>query len=747
MKRIALIFVVIIFMLCGYFFYINIPAEKEETTFEERPAAIRSPALVFDGVLFVSAKIIFDELGALTEWDDGSNSYVATAGDFQIEVPLHKKELVINNVKFKWDSPVIENNNIIYIPIKEFTDTIKTFAQWDGQNKTLWLKVPSQFDPETDIDSDGPLLHVAYPTDSPFYYYGNKLFVFGTTQSYSNVEVTVNGEPVELIDSRTGNFLTMVDIPRGEEYPVIVKATGRAGETVVERRVIYPEWWDKMPRDPLAFHSSRLLPGENQVLKVGDRVQIAFQGSPGADAFFQISSSDNIYEMTERLYPAGPPGSGGIYTAVYVVREDDIPEAGVTALLDITVTMQRGDERLTRELPGSLSFYAGDTYKMVRVKPENELKNSGWLYRLNEDQVNLLGNTLGGAGYSTSAIRYLVEGTDYKVTGRLGNFYRVDIDGFNNYLINRAVVTELDLPEEPDISITEIGLNETEEKIVIELVSDGRYPFAIKDGLRSLEVELFGVLKSESMVTPEPGESAVRYDLTEVEGAKRNVLKLNIEVDFNMAGFYPYWNDQGLVVELIKPKEKSNLDNPLKGKTIIVDPGHGGNDTGAIGPGTLHEKDAVLAMSLYLEDYLTREGANVIMTRTEDVFVNLYDRPENIDDYNADLFISVHANAHAHNAPATEIHGIMILYNFAHNERLADIMLDTMVEETGLPRFRTWRRNIAVIRHPHVPSVLVEAGYMMHPDDNWYILHPRGQKEIARSMMLGIKRFFSEDQL
>jgi len=130
------------------------------------------------------------------------------------------------------------------------------------------------------------------------------------------------------------------------------------------------------------------------------------------------------------------------------------------------------------------------------------------------------------------------------------------------------------------------------------------------------------------------------------------------------------------------------------------------------------------------------------MTREDDHDVNLYDRPERIDRFKPDLFISIHANAHAAGAPATEIHGIMILYNYAHNERLADIMLETMVAETTLPEFRTWRRNIAVIRHPHVPSVLVEAGYMMHPHDNWYLLHPQGQKDIAAAIIKGVENYF-----
>ncbi len=744
MKRIALIFVVLIIMGIGFLFYINIPPDSEEKIVKDRPAAIRVPALVEEDILFIAARIIFNELGALTDWDEERSAYIATAGDFQIEIFPDREEVAVNGVKVYWDTTVIKKNSVIYIPFIEFTETVKHFAHWDSQSRALWLKLPSQFDP-SDSDGNGPLLHVAYPPEGLFTYYGNKLFVFGTTQSYSNANVTVNDQPVEIIDYRTGNFLTMIDIPRGEDYPVVVKAADQYGETAVERKVIYPEWWNKMPRDPLAFHSSRMLPAENQVLRAGDRVQIAFQGSPGADAFFKIGSSENLYEMTERLYPAGSPGSGGIYTAVFVVSEDDVPESGVTTPLDITVTMQKGDNRITRKMPGSIAFYAGETLKTVRVKPENELKNNGWLYRANKDQVNLLGSTLGGTGHPTSAIRYLVEGTDYIVTGRSGNFYRVEFDGTNTYLVNRSVVTELGSTKDLDIAIDKISLNESGEKVTVQLVSDGRYPFAINDNLRSLEVELFGLGKSEIESIPAAEGSVVRLELQQADGTEKNVLKMIIEVDYNMAGFYPYWDEQGLAIEIIKKKKKSRPEFALEGKTIIVDPGHGGNDTGAIGPGALHEKDVVLAMSLYLEDYLTREGAEVIMTRTDDVFVNLYDRPENINDYNADLFISVHANAHAHNAPATDIHGIMILYNFAHNEKLADIMLDTMVEETGLPRFRTWRRNIAVIRHPHIPSVLVEAGYMMHPEDNWYILHPRGQKELARAMMLGIKKFFSED--
>jgi N-acetylmuramoyl-L-alanine amidase len=85
----------------------------------------------------------------------------------------------------------------------------------------------------------------------------------------------------------------------------------------------------------------------------------------------------------------------------------------------------------------------------------------------------------------------------------------------------------------------------------------------------------------------------------------------------------------------------------------------------------------------------------------------------------------------------------MTLYNYAYNQELAEIMLDNLVERMGLPRKIVWQRNdLAVLRRPQVPSVLVETAFMMHPEDNWYLLQPEYQKEFARAIMDGIIDYF-----
>lgn len=599
-------------------------------------------------------------------------------------------------------------------------------------------------DTEEDVlnEPEALYLNVAYPpAGNPFYYHADRLFVFGTTNALSKVEVTVNGDPVEIFDPRSGNFLTMTDLPRGEKAVIVVEAN-RGSETVlVERPVIYPDWWQKMSYHPLSISTRGLIPAERQVLRAGDYLQVVFQGSPGAQARFRLGDAGDWYSMTERQYPGGPPGEGGIYTASLRVDQSLLPQSGISAARTITVSLRRGEEQINRVLPGRVAFLSEPVYRYLEVKAEEELKNIGWLYEMQTGRYELSGSTRGGAGYPTNAIRYLVEGTRYQAVGAFGSYYRVLIGGNTNYLIHADTVNILEKDQLVQPVLDALMIREDAEKLSLRLVTSESFPFKVSDEAGSFKVALYGLEQAEDFQLPALPVGLNDLELRPFAGDNNHLLQLSIEPAFEMIGFKNYWEEGNLLFEFYKLKPLNRV-NPLDGKVIIVDPGHGGIDTGAPGPGQLHEKDVNLAMALYLAEMLSAAGVEVILTRSEDIAVNLYDRPVNIDRYNADLLISIHANAHAAGAPATEIRGLMILYNYAHNEQLADIMLETMADKSGLPAFRTWRRNIAVLRHPYPPSVLVEAGYMMHPYDNWYILRSEGQKEMARAMFEGLVEYF-----
>lgn len=116
-------------------------------------------------------------------------------------------------------------------------------------------------------------------------------------------------------------------------------------------------------------------------------------------------------------------------------------------------------------------------------------------------------------------------------------------------------------------------------------------------------------------------------------------------------------NPDRLVIDIYKPATTTppiieskpvikEMPEDVKIKTIVIDPGHGGKDPGAVGPDGLKEKDVVLEVGKRLGDILKeRYGVNIIYTRKTDVFIPLNERTEIANSNNADLFISVHANA------------------------------------------------------------------------------------------------------
>ncbi|HEY3309358.1 MAG TPA: N-acetylmuramoyl-L-alanine amidase, partial [Desulfuromonadaceae bacterium] len=119
-------------------------------------------------------------------------------------------------------------------------------------------------------------------------------------------------------------------------------------------------------------------------------------------------------------------------------------------------------------------------------------------------------------------------------------------------------------------------------------------------------------------------------------------------------------------------KPKTPKKQPLsKIRRIVVDPGHGGHDPGAVGPSGIMEKDVVLAIGLKLRELLKEElGLDVVMTRSTDVFIPLEERTAIANKVNADLFVSVHANA-ALNRSAS---GIETYYlNLAKTEKAAQL--------------------------------------------------------------------------
>lgn len=223
---------------------------------------------------------------------------------------------------------------------------------------------------------------------------------------------------------------------------------------------------------------------------------------------------------------------------------------------------------------------------------------------------------------------------------------------------------------------------------------------------------------------------------------------------------------------------------PPKGyTTIVIDPGHGGRDPGARGLRHTEEKDITLKVGLTLRDLLARQpGVRVLMTRDQDVFVELEDRAKFANSHEADLFISIHVNSH----PSRLVKGIEI-YHFgeAKDQRalevaarengtplgstgvgweylVADLLTTKKIESSLELAWTTKEAMVAhmnghyamndhgvktapfyVLRFTSMPSILAEIAYISNPAEEELIRKPAFVRDVAESLFHGVKTYLA----
>ncbi|MCG9894945.1 MAG: N-acetylmuramoyl-L-alanine amidase, partial [Fimbriimonadaceae bacterium] len=186
----------------------------------------------------------------------------------------------------------------------------------------------------------------------------------------------------------------------------------------------------------------------------------------------------------------------------------------------------------------------------------------------------------------------------------------------------------------------------------------------------------------------------------------------------------------------------------LSGKTFVIDPGHGGNDPGAVFAG-VREKDIALDVSLRFGRLLEREGVRVVYTRSTDVFIPLGRRSEIANEAAADLFISIHVNS---NTVANTASGSKTFYHRQQSPgQLLSIAIEGELERQGRLRSmgpwsdtRIYRSGFAVLRNTRMPGVLVETGFINNSRDRAQLSRPEYRQQIADAILAALKTLAAE---
>ncbi len=178
---------------------------------------------------------------------------------------------------------------------------------------------------------------------------------------------------------------------------------------------------------------------------------------------------------------------------------------------------------------------------------------------------------------------------------------------------------------------------------------------------------------------------------------------------------------------------------PKSGITVVIDPGHGGGDPGAVGIGGLQEKEVTLAVSQQVVALLKQKGVNAVLTRSNDREIELAPRVQFADQANADVFVSIHANAF--DANRTDVNGIETYYYAGEGQSLARTIQNNLLQELGARDRGVKQANFYVIRYTDMPAALVEIGFVTGAEDAARLASSTGRSKIAQAIARAILQY------
>nr|WP_230968215.1 N-acetylmuramoyl-L-alanine amidase [Nostoc sp. WHI] len=185
---------------------------------------------------------------------------------------------------------------------------------------------------------------------------------------------------------------------------------------------------------------------------------------------------------------------------------------------------------------------------------------------------------------------------------------------------------------------------------------------------------------------------------------------------------------------LFPPQRRANNGRMV----VLIDPGHGGKDPGAVGLGGLREKDIILSISRRIAEILQQNGVQVVMTRDSDYFVTLPGRVQLAERANADVFVSIHANAVG--PGRSDVSGLETYY-YDSGLSLARSVHNSILQSVNVRDRGVRRARFFVLRKSSMPSILVETGYLTGREDNAKLRNSAYQNQMAEAIARGILQY------
>ncbi len=575
-------------------------------------------------------------------------------------------------------------------------------------------------------------------------------FVFGMT-GRSDASVMVNGETVPVYP--TGGWIAWLPLPPDDSVMIFDVRAVAGGDTARVTMVAPVAQRFRAPPEGVWIDTTSFSPSGDRWVLPDEEVRLAVRASPGAtvrlllpdstDRLFRPDPRPDDLSWGERAFGAAPPGERAPRADRYLVQYVGPlgPDPG-----DVMA-------------PDSAPAVEDSTWVWIEAALGPDTARARWPLRLalldpRTAPVVVVNDDPAGTGTTDSILAgrpspwgtyhwFFPTGTVAAVSGRWSSQLRLRL--------SRATVAWVDardahpLPSgypPPTGTARSMRLTPGEGSATLRVPLPGRVPFRMDETETSVRLTLYGVAADVDWV--QYGGTDPFVQRIEFAQPQSDVTEVTVTLDQPVWGYRTRWAGNDLLLEIRRPP-RIDAGRPLRGRRIMLDPGH--PPGGAIGPTWVREPDVVLAVALRAKALLEAKGARVDLTRETDRAVGLADRPRLAEAADAEVLVSIHANALPDGVNPFANNGTSVYYYHPRSIPLARALDRALVYQFGYRDLGMGRGDLALARPTWMPAVLTEGLFLMLPDQEAVLASPEGQERYARGVVDGIEAFLRERAL
>jgi len=578
-------------------------------------------------------------------------------------------------------------------------------------------------------------LTIVYPDTAEPIQALDSSFLFGSVgRGRGDVALAINGFPVRVFAS--GSWLAWLPLPSDSLARFEIVARGGAGseqgETTFVARIAQP--FRPPSRAPAWIDTTSFTPTDTLAFPAGEGVRLSVRATPGARVRLRMEGRKGEVGFVPDTMPEEPAWGvrafGTDTTAYRLPPAADRYVAWLPAepLCDAIVEVIVGTDTARAVWPMVL-----DT--LDRAHPAVVVLNDDTAHTGKSDSL-----TVGKAVPYGTYNWFFPLGTMSVATARWGSQTRLQLSRGAVAWVNTADVVPLAPATPPPGGIVgSVRLVAGPRSLVLRVPLPAHVPFRVEEEEKSLTLRLYGVASDVNWMQ-HGGTDPYVTRMSYAQPAADEVT-ITLTLAGRVWGYRTRWSGRDVLLEIRRPPV-INPRRPLAGRTIVLDPGH--PPVGAKGPSGLWEPVATLAVAQQAKGLLERAGATVLLTRTDSNPVDLFPRTRFAEEHDADVLVSIHANALPDGVNPFVNNGTSVYYFHPRSAALARALDRALVAELGVHDLGMGRGDYALVRNPWMPSALTEGLFMMIPEQEAMLASPAGQMRYARGVARGIEEFLRE---